>query len=140
MTTKAANPREVFHQLCQGISAGQWHRLAELYAEDTVVVLPMAPAPVRLAGRAAVAAHFRNAAGTPLELRVENVVIHETVDPEVIVAEFDYAGRIVPDGRTFRVANIQVLRVRDGQIVNSRDYHDHRAIGAAASGGVPTSS
>jgi ketosteroid isomerase-like protein len=29
------------------------------------------------------------------------------------------------------VANVIVMRVRDGKIVESRDYHDHAAIGEA---------
>jgi uncharacterized protein len=34
-------------------------------------------------------------------------------------------------GHRFRVANIQVLRVRNGKIVSSRNYHDHLATAAA---------
>jgi ketosteroid isomerase-like protein len=49
----------------------------------------------------------------------------------VVIAEFDYHGRVTTTGHTFRVANIQVLRVRDGRIVSSRDYHDHLALAAA---------
>jgi ketosteroid isomerase-like protein len=41
------------------------------------------------------------------------------------------AGRTTT-GRSFSVANIQVLTVRDGKIVRSRDYHNHQALAAAA--------
>jgi ketosteroid isomerase-like protein len=58
-------------------------------------------------------------------------VVHDTGDPEVIIAEFDYHGQVTPMGPLFEVANVQVLRVRDGRIVASRDYHDHLAIAAA---------
>jgi ketosteroid isomerase-like protein len=58
-------------------------------------------------------------------------VVHDTADPEVIVGEFDYHGQVSTTGRTFQVPNIQVLRIRDGQIVSSRDYHDHLALAAA---------
>ena len=47
----------------------------------------------------------------------------ETADPEVVVAEYDYV--IETDVQTVTVASIQVVRVRDGLIVESRDYHDH---------------
>ncbi|MFD0534481.1 nuclear transport factor 2 family protein [Actinomadura luteofluorescens] len=53
------------------------------------------------------------------------MLVHDTGDPEVIVAEFGYDGRVTASGRAFRVANIQVLRVRDGLIAETRDYHDH---------------
>jgi uncharacterized protein len=58
-------------------------------------------------------------------------VVHATGDPEVVIAEFDYDGQVTTTGRSFRVANVQVLRVRNGQIVASRDYHNHLAIAAA---------
>jgi ketosteroid isomerase-like protein len=58
-------------------------------------------------------------------------VVHETDDPEVIVAEFDYDGLITTTGHAFRFSNVQVLRVRDGLIVETRDYHDHRALARA---------
>jgi hypothetical protein len=48
--------------------------------------------------------HFAAAAGTgfrPDDYRVEDLVVHDTADPEVVVAEFAYAGSA--GGRTFRV-------------------------------------
>jgi ketosteroid isomerase-like protein len=134
---ESARPREVLTQLLRGITEGAWQALPDLYAEDAVVEQPFAvPEPTRLAGREAIRRHFAAAAAGPLELRATNVVVHETGDPEVIVAEFDYEGRVATTGRTFRVANVQVLRVRDGRIVASRDYHNHLAL-AAALGQVP---
>jgi uncharacterized protein len=125
------SPRSVFESLLQGISAGTWDGLADLYAEDAVVELPFAPSPpARLEGREAIRAHFAAASG-PLTLQASNVVMHDTGDPEVVIAEFDYDGQVSTTGRSFRVANIQVLRVRNGHIVSSRDYHDHPAIAAA---------
>ncbi|MFG3227212.1 nuclear transport factor 2 family protein [Kitasatospora sp. NPDC048194] len=76
---------------------------------------------------------------SPLELRARNVVVRETDDPEVIVAEYDYRVLNRGTGRTVEAANIQVLRVRDGLIVHSRDYHDHLALAVAADG-LPSSS
>jgi len=32
---------------------------------------------------------------------------------------------VTTTGRSFHVSNIQVSRVRNGQIVASRDYHNH---------------
>jgi uncharacterized protein len=124
-------PRGVLEALLEGISDGRWGDLAQLYAEDAVVEQPFAPSPTRLEGREAIRAHFAAAAEGPLRLRAANVVVHDTGDPEVVIAEFDYDGRVRATGDAFRVANIQVLRVRGGRIVASRDYHDHRALAAA---------
>ena len=54
--------------------------------------------------------------------------MHETADPEVIVAEFEYRGAIPGTGDRFAIPNVFVIRIRDGQIVESRDYADHAEI------------
>ena len=58
------------------------------------------------------------------DYRTADVVVHETADPEVIVAEFRYLGSL--DGREFQVPCVFVMRVRDGVIVESRDYLNPR--------------
>jgi ketosteroid isomerase-like protein len=122
------SPREVFEKLSAGISSGDWNHLHELYAPDTVVEMPFAlPAPVVLHGREEVRQHFALNGQFGLSLQADAVRVHETIDPEVVIAEFDYDGR-APSGRSFRVSNIQVLRVRDGLIVETRDYHNHAAL------------
>jgi ketosteroid isomerase-like protein len=119
-------PRAVFTALSDGISEGRFSELSALYAEDTVVEHPQAvPRPTRLHGRAAVHERFTGVLAGALRLKRKNVVVHETTDPEVIVAEYDYDAESTETGRTIAAANIQVLRVRDGLIVHSRDYHDH---------------
>lgn len=86
------------------------------------------PRPLRLVGREQIRVHFAAAARAPLELEVRNLVVHETTNPDVLVAEFDYHGRVTTTGRSFTVANIQVLGVCGGQIVTSRDYHNHHVL------------
>jgi ketosteroid isomerase-like protein len=55
--------------------------------------------------------------------RVVDVVVHETADPEVIVAEFVHEFTL-PDDSMTKVLCLFVMRVRDGQIIESRDYID----------------
>jgi ketosteroid isomerase-like protein len=127
--TTAPTPREVFERLSAGISSGDWSRLHELYAEDAVVEIPFAlPTPVRIDGRDEVRQHFAMNGESGISLVAQAVRVHETADPEVIIAEFDYDGHVATTGAGFRVANIQVLRVRDGLIVESRDYHNHAVL------------
>ncbi|WP_371619444.1 nuclear transport factor 2 family protein [Streptomyces sp. NBC_00454] len=132
------SPREVFQQLIEGIAEGRFTELSELYAEDAVVETVFEPVgPRRIEGRAALKERFAQvAAVSPVELTPMNVVVRETDDPEVIVAEFDYRVHHRVTGRRFESANIQVLRVRDGLIVSSRDYHDHLAL-IVAGGNLP---
>ncbi|MET9959956.1 nuclear transport factor 2 family protein [Streptomyces sp. NPDC006326] len=132
------SPREVFQKLIEGIAAGRYTELAELYAEDAVVETVFEPVgPRRFEGRAVLKERFAQvAAHSPVELTPLNVVVRETDDAEVVVAEFDYRVHHRVTGKTFESANVQVLRVRDGLIVGSRDYHDHLAL-AVASGRLP---
>ena len=135
---KCLSPCEVLETLMQGIADQAWQKLHELYAEDTVVEHPFAlPVPRRAEGREAMRKHFADFAAAPLKLEVCNMIVHQTADPEVAVAEWDYDGVVTTTGRTFRVSNIQVSRVHDGRIVASRDYHNHAFI-AAVMGRLPS--
>ncbi|GIH06079.1 hypothetical protein Rhe02_41460 [Rhizocola hellebori] len=121
--------QEIFALRTELIHQRRWNELAAHYAEDAVVDMPFAlPEPVRLHGRPAIEAHLATAALAPLAFTVENVVIHQTADAEVIIAEYDYLLSVTTTGKTQRVSNIQLFRVRNGQIVETRDYHDHHRI------------
>jgi uncharacterized protein len=128
-------PREVFARLLDGITAGRREELVALYAPDAVVDVPFAlPVPVRLRGREELRGHFTAARSGPaerMEMTARNVVVHETADPELIIAEFDYHLRLPDTGVELDVANIQTVRVRDGLIVATRDFHNHAALAAA---------
>lgn len=119
-------PQEVFHALVDGVAEGRWNELPDLYAEQTHVVHPFDPhrSPA-LRTRDELRQHFRPTGGPRLNRRATNITIHETTDPEVIVAEFEYQGTVVETGEPFALPGIFVLRVRDGRIVSSRDYFDH---------------
>ena len=120
-------PREVFLALVHGVAEERWDELPDLYAERTDVRHPFDPlrAPA-LRTRDELREHFRpTGAGPRLHRRATNITIHETTDPEVIVAEFEYQGTVADTGEPFVQPGIFVLRVRDGRIVSSRDYFDH---------------
>ena len=121
------SPREVFLALVNGVAEERWDEIPALYAEQTDVVHPFDPlrAPA-LRTREELREHFRpGGAGARLHRRAAVIAIHETADPEVIVAEFEYRGTVADTGEPFTQPAIFVLRVRDGEIVSSRDYFDH---------------
>ncbi len=124
---QSLSPREVFLALVNGVAEQRWTDLPNLYAEQTHIVHPFDPHRAEaLRTRDDVREHFSPTGGGPrLERRPANITIHETTDPEVIVAEFEYQGTVVETGEPFALPGIFVLRVRDGQIVSSRDYFDH---------------
>jgi uncharacterized protein len=120
------SPRDVFLTLVNGIAEGNMDGLPELYAEETNVVDPLRGAPVR--SRDELRERMEQVGARPRQRRqVGNVTIHETTDPEVIVAEFEYQGTSPSTGEPYALPAIFVLRVRNGEIVSSRDYHDHLA-------------
>ncbi|MEO3874914.1 nuclear transport factor 2 family protein [Nonomuraea sp. B12E4] len=98
--------------------------LADLYAEDSVIEIPFVPegVPTRFEGREGHRDRFERAARTIRRDRVDNVVIHETADPEVVVLEYDLHSTLIGSGRPVVLSYIMVMRVRDGLIVHSRDY------------------
>src|SRR5262249_19592334 len=116
------SPREVFLSLVHGVAEGRFDELPDLYGEVTDVRHPMAtPESEPLTSRRALRAHFPVPPGASIpERRVVDVNVHETTDPEVIVAEFSYEFTL-PDGSLTKVPCVFVMRVRDGQIIESRD-------------------
>jgi ketosteroid isomerase-like protein len=123
----AASPAAVFDRLVHGVGDRRWDELPGLYAEQTHVLHPQDPlrSPPLLT-RAALRAHFAGGAAVLGELRFQPaaIKIHETDDPEVVIGEFEYRGVVPVTGEPFAIPNIYVIRVRDGQIVESRDYGD----------------
>ncbi|HEY0194168.1 MAG TPA: nuclear transport factor 2 family protein [Kofleriaceae bacterium] len=135
--TSTDSPRRVFDKLLAGICERRWDDLPALYDDNTVVHHPHAlPRPTRLEGRDQLRAHFAQLAQIPITLSARNVVVHETIDPEVLIAEFDYLGRAPATGKTFQLSNVMVMRIRNGLIVSSHDYHNHAAF-AEVVGGLP---
>lgn len=107
--------------------------LAGLYSEHTDVRHPFAPLGDRpLRTRAELRQHFAEGpARTRGVERFEPVgtLVHETADPELVVVEFRYEGSA--HGRSFSLPCIFVVRVRDGMVIESRDYSDHVAFARA---------
>ncbi|MBB2947605.1 ketosteroid isomerase-like protein [Actinoplanes lutulentus] len=117
-------PSEVFKSLVNGVSEGNWQALPDLYAEHTDVSHPFDPhrSPA-LRTRDELREHFHpTGEGPDIRRQATNITIHETTDPEVLVAEFTYEG--TADQIPFTQPAIFVLRIRNGQIVESRDYLD----------------
>lgn len=94
------------------------------------------PAPTQLNGLAAIKKYFVATSTYPLKLKMRNMVVHETENPEVVVAEWDYDGIVTTTGHAFRISNITVTKVWNGKIVASRDYHNH-AVLAGVLGRLP---
>jgi hypothetical protein len=130
-------PREVFARLQEVVLQFDMDAQADLYAVNGVLEWPFAPEglPRRVEGREAIRrvlvplGERARAAGHHL-LEFRALVLHDTADPEVIIAEFDAQGEVLPGGQPYRLSYVQVLRVRDGEIVTFRDYWNPLALSA----------
>lgn len=110
---------------------------AGLWAEDGVVEFPFAAPgyPAKLEGRAAVAEYMRDYPNI-LDIReITQSVIHQTVDPEVVVVEFQAAGIVVSTGAPYRMTYIAVITVRNNEIQRYRDYWSPLAAAELLGGG-----
>ncbi|MEW9554378.1 nuclear transport factor 2 family protein [Nonomuraea sp. NPDC050783] len=127
-------------EIVTGYHAAMLHKspdeLAGLYAEDGRHEFPfggLAP----LAGREAVRAGYRAMWGaSPFQAEeVRRVALHHTRDPEVVIVE--QVTRVRAGERSIAVPGLLVLRIRNGEIVHTRDYMDTGAVAevrAAAAG------
>ena len=127
-------PREVFAHCRKWSSSSTW-RLRRICTPSTAFWSGHAPEglPRRVAGREAIRrvlvplGERARAAGHHL-LGLRSMVVHDTADPEVIIAEFEVQGEVRPSGQPYQLSCIQVLRARDGEIVTFRDYWNPQAL------------
>jgi ketosteroid isomerase-like protein len=126
MSEPVRTTRETVELLLRTVTEGTRDDLADLYAEDVVVTNPFAPADVagEARGNAALRARMKSFAQYLQYTAVKNATIHETTDPQVAIVEFTVVGTLLPTGKQFELPSINVIRVVDGLIAESRDHSD----------------
>lgn len=127
-TPAVRTPREVLACYYQAMLDKSADDLADLYAVDAVHEFPFTSPgfPPCYEGREAVRAGYRAAWGaSPVQVEeIRKIAVHETADPEVIIAEHVVVGTLPTRGTTFTVPGLLVLRVPSGLITRVRDYMD----------------
>jgi uncharacterized protein len=124
------SPRNVFARFQDAMLAFSADDFADLFTTDAQYEFAcLAPhrQTSRYDGREAIRAGFRQAWSSVNGRGVaafREVRIHETTDPEVLIAEADLDAMNPETGRTFLARFVAILRVRDGQIVHLREYAD----------------
>jgi uncharacterized protein len=117
-------PHELVGRAFELLLAHDMAAFAGLWAEDGVLEFPFAAPgyPTRVEGRAAITGYMR---GYPDILRITEIphrVIHQSVDPEVVIVEFEATGTVVATRAPYRMSYIAVITVRDNEIALYRDY------------------
>jgi uncharacterized protein (TIGR02246 family) len=106
--------------------------LADLFAPDAVIEFSFhgpPGTPVRLEGREAIREYSRQVTASPLRIEGYEVTeLYQTQDPEVVIMEMRAKGTVTTTGRSFAATSIQILRIREGQIVLWRDFADPRIL------------
>jgi ketosteroid isomerase-like protein len=69
----------------------------------------------------------------------EVVELYQTQDPEVVIVEMRARATLTATGRSIVTTAIQVLRIREGQIVLFRDFANPRVLEDVIGGSRPES-
>ena len=127
-----AAPADVLARRRQLMLAGDADGLADLFAPDAVIEFTFhgpPGTPVRLEGREVIREYSRQVMASPLRLEEYEVTeLYQARDPEVVIAEMRAKATVTTTGRPLTATSIQVLRIRDGQIVLFRDFADPRIL------------
>jgi uncharacterized protein len=128
----SATPAEVLARRSQLILSGDADGFADLFAPDAVIESSFAGppgTPARLQGREAIRRYSRRVMASPLRLEdVEVAELYQTQDPEVVITEMRARGTVTTTGRPFTTTSVQIIRIRGGHILHSRDFADPRIL------------
>ncbi|WP_194920899.1 nuclear transport factor 2 family protein [Catenulispora rubra] len=125
MSEHVRTTRETVELMLRTVIEGSRDDLADLYAEDVVVTNPFVAEEYRESrGNTALRTRMKGFAQYLHYSEVKNVTLHETADPQVAIVEFTVVGTLVPTGEGFELPSINVIRVVDGLITESRDHSD----------------
>jgi ketosteroid isomerase-like protein len=129
-------PYELIEHALQLLLNQDMAAFAALWADDGILEFPFAAPgyPSRVEGRDAVTEYLR---GYPDILEIKEIptpVVHQSVDPDVVIVEFDATGTVVATGTPYRMRYIAVITVRNGEIQSYRDYWSPQAAAEAMGG------
>jgi hypothetical protein len=96
----------------------------EMMSEDFVMEFPYARPGMktRIEGRTDVVAYLMTVAGSVSVDTVDDITVHETGDPEVVIVEFAAHGRALKTDEPYEQRYISVIRARGGRMVHYKDY------------------
>ncbi|MBE9112665.1 nuclear transport factor 2 family protein [Nodosilinea sp. LEGE 07298] len=109
---------------------------AELCDENVVFEFPFAPdvATRKLVGRAAIYEYLKNYPSVIDVQRTPTLKINSTDDPNMAIAEWSVSGRVISNGNPYEMSYATFVTVKNGLIVNYREYWDPMVFMAALSG------
>jgi len=128
----STTPADVLARRRQLLLNGDADGFAALFAPDAVIESSFAGppgTPARLEGQEAIREYSRRVMASPLRLEdFEVAELYQTQDPEVVITEMRTKGTVTTTGRPFTTTSVQILRIREGRILHSRDFADPRIL------------
>jgi hypothetical protein len=127
----SATPADVLARRRRLVLSRDADGFADLFAPGGVIEAPFAPpgAPSRLEGREAIREYSRHVVASPLRMEdFEVAELYQTQDPEVVIVEMRVKATLTTTGQSFAATSIQILRIREGQIVLFRDFANPRVL------------
>jgi ketosteroid isomerase-like protein len=142
--TSGPTPREIWEAALRCHQQGDLAGYVALFEPDGAMELPftLPGVPARIAGAAEIERVLsplwqRSRASGRRTIGYEPKAVHQTCDPDVIIAEFDLLGE-TGAGERYRLSYVHVVRVRNGRIALLRDYVDARALAERLAGAAPS--
>ena len=108
----------------------------ELCDENVVAEFPFAPegSAARIEGRAALYEYLRNYPSSIDVHELPTVTAYSTNDPNVAIAEWSASGTVISNGNRYEMRYATFVTIRNGLIVNYREYWNPIAFLAAMGG------
>ena len=117
---------EVFEQFRQAGEHNDVEAFLGMLADDVLMewMYPIPGFPSQMKGRSQLQEVYGRQSSRVGSHRstYRDVVLHQSTDPEVVIAEYVRDMTAVATGETTTKPCVAVLRVRDGKILNFRDY------------------
>ncbi|MFF4605119.1 nuclear transport factor 2 family protein [Streptomyces sp. NPDC001339] len=122
-TAVRTQARELFARLLELLETGDIDAWVDLFHEDGVLEFPFPPPGwgTTIKGHEALLSHMKNFP-EQLDVRFSDVVIHETTDPELVVAEFTGTGTALATGRPFNQTYVSLIWIKDGKVSRFKDF------------------
>ncbi len=119
-TRRTAN-RELLDHVLSLFGTDRASELVNCYAPDWVLELPFADPPVRLEGGQEIGAYLASRLDT-FVFTLSLTAVHECLDPDLLVVEYESDGHVTHTGRPYRNTYIALWRFRDGKISGVKEF------------------
>jgi len=95
--------------------------LVDCYDPDWVLELPFGDPPARLEGAREIGAYLAPRLGT-FRFTLRLTAVHECLDPDLLVVEYESEGVAIPTGRPYRNVYVALWRFRDGKVSGVKEF------------------